>query len=155
MDKKEFIKTVSKFTTGITIVTLGDSKKGFYGCTMNSFTSLSLNPPQILFCVDNRNSFIKEFKRNTLVNINILSDKQKNLSNKFASSPELRWKDTKFKVSKNDVPFFQDSLVVIETVIDKKIFSGDHLIIICGLRKIIHLKKGNPLVYFEGKYLSL
>ena len=155
MDKKEFIKTVSKFITGITIVTLGDSKKGFYGCTMNSFTSLSLNPPQILFCVDNRNSFIKEFKRNTLVNINILSDKQKNLSNKFASSPELRWKDTKFKVSKNDVPFFQDSLVVIETVIDKKIFSGDHLIIICGLRKIIHLKKGNPLVYFEGKYLSL
>jgi flavin reductase (DIM6/NTAB) family NADH-FMN oxidoreductase RutF len=122
---------------------------------MNSFTSLSLNPPQILFCVDNRNSFIKEFKRNTLVNINILSDKQKDLSNKFASSPELRWKDTKFKVSKNDVPFFQDSLVVIETVIDKKIFSGDHLIIICGLRKIIHLKKGNPLVYFEGKYLSL
>jgi flavin reductase (DIM6/NTAB) family NADH-FMN oxidoreductase RutF len=155
MDKKEFIKTVSKFITGITIVTLGDSKKGFYGCTMNSFTSLSLNPPQILFCVDNRNSFIKEFKRNTLVNINILSDKQKDLSNKFASSPELRWKDTKFKVSKNDIPFFQDSLVVIETVIDKKIFSGDHLIIICGLRKIIHLKKGNPLVYFEGKYLSL
>jgi flavin reductase (DIM6/NTAB) family NADH-FMN oxidoreductase RutF len=155
MDKKEFIKTVSKFTTGITIVTLGDSKKGFYGCTMNSFTSLSLNPPQILFCVDNRNSFIKEFKRNTLVNINILSDKQKDLSNKFASSPELRWKDTKFKVSKNDIPFFQDSLVVIETVIDKKIFSGDHLIIICGLRKIIHLKKGNPLVYFDGKYLSL
>ena len=155
MDKKEFIKTVSKFITGITIVTLGDSKKGFYGCTMNSFTSLSLNPPQILFCVDNRNSFIKEFKRNTLVNINILSDKQKDLSNKFASSPELRWKDTKFKVSKNDIPFFKDSLVVIETVIDKKIFSGDHLIIICGLRKIIHLKKGNPLVYFEGKYLSL
>ena len=155
MDKKEFIKTVSKFITGITIVTLGDSKKGFYGCTMNSFTSLSLNPPQILFCVDKRNSFIKEFKKNTLVNINILSDKQKDLSNKFASSPELRWKDTKFKVSKNDVPFFQDSLVVIETVIDKKIFSGDHLIIICGLRKIIHLKKGNPLVYFEGKYLSL
>lgn len=155
MDKKEFIKTVSKFTTGITIVTLGDSKKGFYGCTMNSFTSLSLNPPQILFCVDNRNSFIKEFKRNTLVNINILSDKQKDLSNKFASTPEVRWKDAKFKVSKNDVPFFQDSLVVIETVIDKKIFSGDHLIIICGLRKIIHLKKGNPLVYFEGKYLSL
>ena len=155
MDKKEFIKTVSKFITGITIVTLGDSKKGFYGCTMNSFTSLSLNPPQILFCVDNRNSFIKEFKRNTLVNINILSDKQKDLSNKFASSPELRWKDTKFKVSKNDIPFFQDSLVVIETVIDKKIFSGDHLIIICGLRKIVHLKKGNPLVYFEGKYLSL
>ena len=138
MDKKEFIKTVSKFITGITIVTLGNSKKGFYGCTMNSFTSLSLNPPQILFCVDNRNSFIKEFKRNTLVNINILSDKQKDLSNKFASSPELRWKDTKFKVSKNDVPFFQDSLVVIETVIDKKIFSGDHLIIICGLRKIIN-----------------
>ena len=155
MDKKEFIKTVSKFITGITIVTFGDSKKGFYGCTMNSFTSLSLNPPQILFCVDNRNSFIKEFKRNTLVNINTLSDKQKDLSNKFASSPELRWKDTKFKVSKNDVPFFQDSLVVIETVIDKKIFSGDNLIIICGLRKIIHLKKGNPLVYFEGKYLSL
>ena len=155
MDKKEFIKTVSKFITGITIVTLGDSKKGFYGCTMNSFASLSLNPPQILFCVDKRNSFIKEFKKNTLVNINILSDRQKDLSNKFASSPELRWKDTKFKVSKNDVPFFQDSLVVIETVIDKKIFSGDHLIIICGLRKIIHLKKGNPLVYFEGKYLSL
>ena len=155
MDKNEFINTVSKFTTGITIVTLGDSKKGFYGCTMNSFTSLSLSPPQILFCVDVRNSFIKEFKKNSLVNINILSEHQKELSNKFASSPELRWKDTVFETSKNDVPFFTDSLVVIESIVEKTILSGDHLIIICNLKKIINKKNGKPLVYFDSKYLTL
>ena len=155
MNKNEFINTVSKFTTGITIVTLGDSKDGFYGCTMNSFTSLSLSPPQILFCVDNRNSFFKEFEINTLVNINILSEKQKELSNKFALSPELRWKDTKFEISKNDVPFFKDSLVVIESIIEKKIISGDHLIIICSLKNIIYKKNGKPLVYFDSKYLNL
>ena len=141
MEKKEFKNNLSKFATGITIVTLGNSKKGFYGCTMNSFTSLSLNPAQILFCVDFRNSFIKEFKKGSLVNINILSDKQKELSNKFASNPELRWNDTKFKTSESDLPYFVNSLVVMECVIEKKILSGDHWVIICNSRKIISKKK--------------
>ena len=155
MEKKEFKNNLSKFATGITIVTLGNSKKGFYGCTMNSFTSLSLNPAQILFCVDFRNSFIKEFKKGLLVNINILSDKQKELSNKFSSNPELRWKDTKFKTSESDLPYFINSLVVMECVIEKKILSGDHWVVICNSRKIISKKKGKPLVYFDSKYLQL
>ena len=155
MDKKEFTNTVSKFVTGITIVTLGNSKKGFYGCTMNSFTSLSLSPPQILFCVDCRNSFIKEFKKGALVNINTLSDRQKDLSNKFSSRPELRWEDTKFNISQNDIPFFEDSLIVMECEVEKKITSGDHLIIICSSKKIISKKQGKPLIYFDSKYLNL
>ena len=141
MEKKEFKNILSKFATGITIVTLGNSNRGFYGCTMNSFTSLSLNPAQILFCVDFRNSFIKEFKKGNLVNINILSDKQKELSNKFSSNPQLRWEDTKFKTSESDLPYFVNSLIVMECVIEKKILSGDHWIIICNSKKIVSKKK--------------
>lgn len=154
MYKKNFTEVLSKFSTGVTVITLGNKKKGFYGCTVNSFTSVSLNPPKILFCIDNNNSFINQLKANTFLNISILSSKQKNLSNKFASMPEKRWIDTKFQVSKKDIPFFDQSLVTMECRIDKKINSGDHKIIICDLNKILKKLEGNPLIYFNSKYIK-
>ena len=69
------------------------NKKQFFGCTVNSFSSLSLKPPKFLFCLGNENLNLKTFKLNSPLNVNFLAKSQLKLSNKFAGSLENRWKD--------------------------------------------------------------
>ena len=78
-----FKKAMSKFTTGITVVTI-KTKSGYIGKTVNSFTSLSLNPPLILFSLDKKSSSINEYKDSTFFGVNILTKKQKNISKFFS-----------------------------------------------------------------------
>ena len=75
----DFKKTLSKFVTGITIVAT-NNKSTLYGKTINSFSSLSLSPPLVLFSLDKKSSKLKIFKNSKTVTINILSNKQKLIS---------------------------------------------------------------------------
>ena len=111
MKKKQTLTSIfSLFSTGITIVTNGTKKSEYFGCTINSFTSVSLNPAMFLFCLGNDNKHLKTFKLQSPLNINILSNSQKSLSNKFAGSIEDRWKNLDYDLSKNKVPYFKNSL---------------------------------------------
>ena len=80
---KDLTSVFSLFSTGITIVTNGTNKKQFFGCTVNSFSSLSLKPPKFLFCLGNENLNLKTFKLNSPLNVNFLAKSQLKLSNKF------------------------------------------------------------------------
>ena len=117
---KNLTSVFSLFSTGITIVTNGTNKKQFFGCTVNSFSSLSLKPPKFLFCLGNENLNLKTFKLNSPINVNFLAKSQLKLSNKFAGSLENRWKDTKYNISRNKVPYFPESLGLIEAKVEKK-----------------------------------
>ena len=77
-----FKRTLSKFTTGITVVCV-KSNNSIYGKTVNSFNSLSLNPPMVLFSLGNYSSSIDQFLKAKYLSINILSGKQKKLSDNF------------------------------------------------------------------------
>ena len=83
INKNYFKKTLSKFATGITVVA---TKKNsiYYGKTINSFSSLSLSPPLVLFSLDIKSSQLNIFKNSNTVSINILSKNQKNISDNFA-----------------------------------------------------------------------
>ena len=98
---KNLTAVFSLFSTGITIVTNGTNRKQFFGCTVNSFSSLSLVPPKFLFCLGNENLNLKSFKLNSPLNVNFLAKSQLNLSNKFAGSLEKRWVNTKYKIANN------------------------------------------------------
>ena len=80
---------------------------------MNSFTSLSLDPPQFLFCLGNENGNLKSFKIKSPLNVNFLSKSQEKLSNKFAGDLLNRWSSVSFSKAKNKVPFFLFSFVLI------------------------------------------
>jgi len=151
--KKETLTSVfGLFSTGITIVTNGTNLSKYFGCTINSFTSLSLNPPKFLFCLGNENSALKSFSNQSPLNINILSKMQLNLSKKFSGPLENRWKNTKFELAKNKVPFFSNSLGLIQAIVEKKILSGDHTIIICRITDYSKLKNAKSLIYHKSKY---
>lgn len=65
---------------------------------------------------------------------------------------ENRWKNTKFELAKNKVPFFSNSLGLIQAIVEKKILSGDHTIIICRITDYSKLKNAKSLIYYKSKY---
>ena len=83
INKDNFKKTLSAFATGITVVATKYNSI-LYGKTINSFSSLSLSPPLVLFSLDNKSSKLNIFKKCETITINILSNKQQLVSNNFA-----------------------------------------------------------------------
>ncbi len=150
VNTKNFKKTLSKFSTGITIVCVKNKNK-IYGKTVNSFNSLSLKPPMILFSLGNYSSSIDQFSKTKFLSINILSSKQKKLSDNFASSkPELE--KIKFIMGKNKTPIIPNCIANIECKLMDKIKKGDHIIFICKILELQSNDKLKPLVYFNSKY---
>ncbi len=154
-NKQNLTSVFSLFSTGVTIITNGTSKNEYFGCTVNSFTSLSLNPPQFLFCLGNENGNLKTFKINSPLNVNFLSKSQENLSNKFSGDLLNRWSGISFSKAKNKVPFFKNSLGLIESYVEKKFISGDHTIIICRVINFEIFNSKKPLIYYKSKYRSI
>jgi flavin reductase (DIM6/NTAB) family NADH-FMN oxidoreductase RutF len=149
--KDYFRKTLSKFATGITIVaTKKDSI--FYGKTINSFSSLSLYPPLILFSLDTKSSKLKIFKNSNTVTINILSKNQKHISDNFAKkNPD--WDNIDYSVLKNGNPLIKNCVSNLDCKITNKIKKGDHIIFICKVINVSINDKLKPLIYFNSRYL--
>jgi len=146
-----FKKTLSKFTTGITII--ATSKKfNLIGKTINSFSSLSLSPPLILFSLDVKSSKLNIFNKSDSVSINILSNKQKRISENFAKK-NPNWEKVKYKISQNGNPLICNCVSNLECTIINKIKKGDHIIFICKVSKVMNNDKLKPLIYYNSKYL--
>ena len=114
VNTNNFKKTLSKFSTGITVVCVKNNNS-IYGKTVNSFNSLSLKPPMVLFSLGNYSSSIKKFSKTKFLSINILSSKQKKLSDNFASTtPKLE--NIKFLEGKNKIGLFNTKTQKAETI---------------------------------------
>ena len=85
IDPKKFRNTVGCFATGVTVITTTDSLGKPVGLTANSFTSLSLDPPMVLFCLDRKVASFQAFSEGGEFAVNILSEDQKDISNRFAT----------------------------------------------------------------------
>ena len=147
-----FKKSLSKFTTGVTIITI--NKDGvILGKTVNSFAALSLKPPLVLFSLDKKSSSIEKYLKSKNIGINLLSNKQKNISSYF-SLKNSSWNNTKYIVTKNNsIPMIKDCVANFHSKKYKVIKTGDHFLFICQILEIQidHTKK--PLIYFNSKYL--
>src|ERR1700722_10733868 len=87
----QFRKTLGLFPTGVTVVTAPQGKGKDIGITISSFTSVSLSPPQILFCLAKRSKTVEVFKETAYFAVNILSASQSRLSDGFAKHVPLEW----------------------------------------------------------------
>ena len=150
INSQNFKKTLSKFATGITVI--ATSKNSIlYGKTINSFSSLSLSPPLILFSIDIKSSKLKIFKNTKFISINVLSNKQKFISDNFAkNNPD--WKDIEYQLLENGSPIIKNCISNLNCKIQDKIKKGDHIIFICKILQVINNDKLKPLIYFDSKY---
>jgi len=150
VNKDSFKKTLSAFATGITVVATKHNSI-LYGKTINSFSSLSLSPPLVLFSLDNKSSKLNIFQQSEKITINILSKKQKLISNNFAKkNPD--WKDIEYDSLKNGNPMIRNCVSNLHCKIIDKIKKGDHIIFICKVSQVMNNDKLKPLIYYNSKY---
>lgn len=126
----------------------------FFGMTINSFTSVSLNPPLVSFLVDNRSSNLKLFKKNRYFSLNILSQEQLNLARAFATPKNnSKWNIEDYYFGKKGNPIFKNSLAFLECERFKVTKIGDHHLIV---GRVIDFSKSDdnkkPLIYFKGGF---
>jgi len=151
VNKDNFKKALSGFATGITVIATKYNSI-LYGKTINSFSSLSLSPPLVLFALDNKSSKLNIFQKSEKITINILSKKQQLVSDNFAKK-QPDWKDIEYDKLKNGNPIIKNCVSNLDCKIIDKIKKGDHLIFICQVSKVINNDNLKPLIYYNSKYI--
>jgi flavin reductase (DIM6/NTAB) family NADH-FMN oxidoreductase RutF len=152
-DSAAFRKVMGCFATGITVITtLGKDGKPV-GLTANSFTSLSLDPPLVLFCLDRKIASFESFHANRHFAVNVLRHDQEELSRRFATSSIDKFQGIPYETWATGCPILKGCLAAFECDIQQVIEAGDHVIIIGEVNKIrSDADGGRPLLYYRGKY---
>jgi flavin reductase (DIM6/NTAB) family NADH-FMN oxidoreductase RutF len=145
---------MGNFATGITVVTTKDSKGQPYGLTVNSFTSVSLNPVLVLVCLDNKLSGLQAFKDSRHFGVSILSEHQEDVSRMFAKKDSERPAHIYFD-GKTGMPLLKNAIAVMECETVRVYEGGDHQIFLGEVQAAEVLQLDHPLLYFRGKYHGL
>ena len=151
INQKNYKKTLSKFSTGVTIVGINVNNK-VIGKTVNSFSSVSLSPPLVSFSLDKKSTEINQYKNSNYLSINILNKNQKNISIIF-SKKKSQWGNVDFYLSKYKTPIIKNCLSNLECKVEKLIPTGDHIIFICKIINILNNDNKKPLIYYNSSYL--
>jgi len=154
LTKTEFCRTCAKFPTGVTIVTVLDSEGSPHGMTASSFTSVSLDPPLVLVCVDHRATVLAHLRGAQRIGINVLREDQQPLSEHFARRGHDRFGAVEWYAGHGGVPLIPGALASFECSIQRMVDAGDHTIFIAKVDNVEH-SDGRPLVYFGSGYHRL
>lgn len=154
LTKTEFCRACAKFPTGVTILTVLDAEGSPHGMTASSFTSVSLEPPLVLVCVDHGASVLAHLRRAQHIGINILSEEQQDLSAHFARRGHDRFDGVEWQAGRGGVPLLPGALAWFECSIHRMVDAGDHTILITEVLDAEY-RAGRPLVYFGSDYYKL
>lgn len=154
VDERAFRKALGCFATGVTVVTTADRDGKPVGVTVSAFSSLSLEPPLVLFCLDKRNRSLDAFKGGHFA-INILREDQREISIVFASRLDDKWAGIAHSIGAHGVPLIENSLARLECSLHELIEGGDHLIVVGKVERLDYQTGGQPLLYFRGAYANL
>ncbi len=130
IEKDFFRQVMGQFATGVTIVTTR-SQEGLAGLTVNSFTSVSLDPPLVLICVDLQSTALPYFRSSGTFAVNILTSEQEALSRCFATTSEERYEHfchASYHVAATGSPIIDGALAFIDSRIVAEYPGGDHVI---------------------------
>jgi len=140
------------YPTGVAVIT-AHTASGPVGMAMNSFTSLSLNPPLVLFCPATASTTWPVLRDVGSIAINVLSAGQESLSRKFATKAVDRFSEASWSVGENGAPLLHDALGWLECTVRSESEAGDHTVVIAEIERMnVHWEITEPLVFFRGQY---
>ena len=150
-----FRKVAGCFATGVTVVTTQDREGVPYGLTVNSFTSVSLDPPLVLVCQDNGLTGLDIFLESGRFAVNILTNDQEDISNHFASRGPDRSQGP-YVPGRTDVPVVTGSMAWFECETVHPYAGGDHVILVGEVKAA---RRGDseaqPLLLYQGRYREI
>ncbi len=152
-DKKALREVFGRFATGICIATCFNENTPI-GMTINSFSSVSLEPPLIMFCIAKTSHSLESFKNTNQFAINILGSNSEELSRRFAKHINNKYDGIEWQNIDN-TPFLNGNIGFIICEQYNFIEAGDHYILIGKVLKTMLNNESDPLLYFKGQYHKL
>lgn len=157
IDQRRFRDALGAFPTGVAIITGLTAAGERVGMTVSSFNSVSLDPPLVLFSVARRAASFEAWQTMPRYAVNILSQQQEALSNRFARSGTDKWSDVLAQVGDTGLPVLPNALAVFECEAHACHDGGDHEIFVgrvVSMRTSVH-REDLPLLFFGGRYRRL
>ena len=149
-DNTALKKAFGSFATGVAVATSHSS-----GFTINSFSSLSLSPPLIIFNIYKTETDHVNFLKNNSFVINFLSREQEDVSRLFATKDPEKVNKTQHSISENKNIILNDTLGHIELSVFQQIDIADHVLVIGEVQNLETDDNKKPLIYYRSKYQSL
>ena len=154
ISETEFRNALSRFASGVSVVTTSDSNGRFYGITVSAFCSVSLNPPLVLICIEKSTASHYAFRESRAFIVNVLEHAQMDLSERFAAPAPDKFENVPYEPGISGIPCLNGALANIECLVSEIYEGGDHSVII-GSVESARVSGGEPLLYFRGRYGSL
>jgi flavin reductase (DIM6/NTAB) family NADH-FMN oxidoreductase RutF len=154
-DSRELRDVLGRFATGVAVVTTLSSEHQPIGITINSFASVSLEPPLVLFSIDRRARSFGAFRAARWFAINVLGEAQARLSARFAQASIEKWAGVRFDVGQGGCPILRSALAVLECEAQRAYEAGDHVIFLSRIDRTCVDPGGRPLLFYRGEYATL
>ncbi|HZV92572.1 MAG TPA: flavin reductase family protein, partial [Caldimonas sp.] len=142
------------FATGVTIVTANDANGQPVGLTANSFNSVSLRPPLVLWSLSRQAGSMPAFEQGSHYAINILAAEQHALAERFASHGLDRFDGVAFRAGAGGVPLLDGSAAVFECFNRSRYEEGDHVIFVGEVERCSRRAGAQPLIFHGGRYFT-
>ena len=154
-DSRAFRHALGSFPTGVAVVTTTSSAAQHMGITVNSFTSVSLDPPLVLWCMDKKSDRFSTFTTAPGYVINILGTEHQDVSARLAKQGEHSLEGVAQEPTELGPPALVDALAIFECTSQQVHDAGDHVILVGRVVRFHRHDAGAPLVFFKGKYGAL
>lgn len=150
---QDFRRLCSAWATGVAVITANAADDELYALTMNSVTSLSLEPPMMLICVAKSSETLPVIQAAGAFCINVLADGQQAISAQCAAKGRNKLKDVPLRSGRFGSLVIEGALVALECRLVDEYDGGDHRILV-GQVVSGHETTGKPLVYYQGSYVG-
>jgi flavin reductase (DIM6/NTAB) family NADH-FMN oxidoreductase RutF len=152
LEARSLRKALSSLPTGVVVVTACDAQAGRLGMTMNSFTSVSLEPPLVMFSIDRRALALPAWLRAPGYAVNVLASNQEQLSNQFARALGDKWKGVRSTPGLHAAPLLEGAVARFECSAHQTFDGGDHVVFLVRIERYTCDESAAPLVFHRGRY---
>ncbi len=155
LDTRAFRDALGQFATGVCLVTLVNERGLAQAVTVNSFASVSLDPPLVLWSLQKDSDVYEQYVAAPHFAIAILSSEQQDHSSSYALKDNHELAAEHFTLGENGAPLISEALVNFECHLEQSLDGGDHTILVGRVTRIVEGSPVSPLVFYAGQYRSL
>jgi flavin reductase (DIM6/NTAB) family NADH-FMN oxidoreductase RutF len=150
-NERQLRDALAQFATGVAIVCARGQDERYVGFTANSFSSVSLSPPLILWTLSQRSTSLAAFDAAERYAVNVLSTRQADLARRFSRPHADRFASVAFRLGWSDAPLIDDCVAWFECRHHARHRAGDHVIFI-GEVVSVERARGGGLVFHHGRF---
>jgi 4-nitrophenol 2-monooxygenase / 4-nitrocatechol 4-monooxygenase, reductase component len=150
LDREAFREVIGHFTSGVTVISASSDGRD-YGMTASAVTSLSLEPPMMLVCLNNLSPTQEAITRSRAFAVSVLAEGQHELAKHFAHRRDDKFAGIPTARGAGGLPLIRDALAVLECEVSDDIVGGTHRVFLARVTRAV-ARPGSPLAYFRGSF---